>query len=43
MSGRVEIYAPIKKLNGEEGEINISILEKGSIFGAEDFFYQRPR
>lgn len=43
MSGRIEIYVPTKKVNGDERQTGISSLEKGSVFGAEDFFYQRPR
>lgn len=39
LSGRIEIYIPIKMVDGVESDTHVSYIEKGCIFGAEDFFY----
>ncbi|EAS00807.2 cyclic nucleotide-binding domain protein (macronuclear) [Tetrahymena thermophila SB210] len=43
LSGRIEIYIQSQKINGVENETNIAYIEKGCVFGAEEFFNQKPR
>ncbi|KAL4499106.1 hypothetical protein ABPG72_017008 [Tetrahymena utriculariae] len=43
LSGQIEIYIPSQKINGAENETHIAYIEKGCVFGAEEFFNQKPR